>query len=80
VEAGKVTVLGPLGVRSRFGLARAISLLTSNQLLRRNALTALPLRLPSGDLEMSAGSSARWEWVVAVLLAQCVVGYIWTLQ
>jgi hypothetical protein len=24
--------------------------------------------------------ASRWEWIVAALLALCVIGYIWTLQ
>ena len=32
------------------------------------------------EMGMATGSSQRWEWIVAVLLALCVIGYIWTLQ
>jgi hypothetical protein len=28
--------------------------------------------------QRSAGSSPRWQWIVVVLLALCVIGYIWT--
>ena len=29
---------------------------------------------------MTSGSSSRWEWIAAILLILCVLGYIWTLQ
>jgi hypothetical protein len=32
------------------------------------------------EMGMATSSSQRWEWIVAVLLALCVIGYIWTLQ
>jgi hypothetical protein len=29
---------------------------------------------------MTTASSPRWQWIVALLLALCVIGYIWSLQ
>ena len=29
---------------------------------------------------MTSGSSPSWQWIIVILLALCVVGYIWTLQ